>query len=136
MREISTASVGGKKRIYERDIVLLPSHFAKEESGKKRIRIPRGEVREYLSANNLLGKITLHSNMTQQDIFDDIRDIFQKPMKNKKDFDFTVLQPTGGGSKTLTIPCHSRSFEWSATSIVSKNTKTPIYLLANEDIEV
>ena len=38
MREISTASVGGKKRIYERDIVLLPSHFAKEESGKKRIR--------------------------------------------------------------------------------------------------
>ena len=101
-----------------------------------RIRIPRGEVRESLSANSLLGKITLHSNMTQQDIFDDIRDIFQKPMKNKKDFDFTVLQPTGGGSKTLTIPCHSRSFEWSATSIVSKNTKTPIYLLANEDIEV
>ena len=74
--------------------------------------------------------------MTQQDFFDDIRDIFQKPMKNKKDFDFTVLQQTGGGSKTLTIPCHSRSFEWSATSIVSKNTKTPIYLLANEDIEV
>ena len=103
MREISTASVGGKKRIHKRDIVLLPSHFAKEESGKKRIRIPRVEFSEYLSANSLPGKITLHSNMTQQDIFDDISDIFRKPMKNKKDFDFTVSQPAGGGSKILTI---------------------------------
>ena len=62
---------------------------------------PRGEVREYLSCNNLLGKITLDSTM-----FDDIREIFKKPMKNKADFDFTVLQPR---SKTLSVPCHSKS---------------------------
>ena len=74
--------------------------------------------------------------MTQQEILDDIRETFQKPMRRKADFDFKVLQPTGGGSKTLTVPCHSKNFEWSASSIVSKITKTPIYLLANEDIKV
>ena len=135
IRNVSGTSTR-KKRIYERDIILLPSHFANEDNGKKCIRIPRGEVREYLSSNNLLGKITLDSTMTQQEIFDDIRETFQKPMRNKADFDFIVLQPTGGGSKTLTVPCHSKNFEWSASSIVSKNTKTPIYLLANEDIKV
>ena len=73
--------------------------------------------------------------MNQDDIFDEIRDIFKCPMKTKQDVKFTVLQLTGGGNKTLTIPAVSKSFEWTAASIAGKNSKTPVHTLANEELK-
>ncbi|XP_019862007.1 PREDICTED: G2/M phase-specific E3 ubiquitin-protein ligase-like [Amphimedon queenslandica] len=73
--------------------------------------------------------------MSQEAIFDEIRDVFKKPMRNNSNFKFIILQPTGGGSKSLTIPALSESFVWTAASLAGKNAKCPIYLLADEELK-
>ena len=116
--------------VYERDIILLPPSYIPDSMDGK-ITIPRGD-REILASNSLIGKIALQSTMSEDEIFDEIRDIFQGPMKNNKEFNFVILQPTGGGSKNLMIPAVSKHFQWTASSVAGKNSKTPVLLYTSK----
>ena len=66
--------------------------------------------------------------MSQDEIFDEIRRVFSGPMKGDSTFRFEVLQPTGGSSKSLTVPALSSSYEWTASSILPKNAKVSLYI--------
>ena len=100
------------------------------EKYSNKIPIPRD--RERLSRSGLIGRISLNSSMTQEEIFAEVRNVFRGPMNGSTTFPFEVLQPTGGSSKSLTVPALSDTYEWSATSIVPKNAKSPIYVRAKE----
>ena len=114
----------------DRDIILLPNSF-KDECGL--IKIPRGKAsRECLAANGLVGRICLSTNMTELHIFDEIRSIFRSPMNEDMEFSIRILQMSGGGSKTLTIPVVSSTYKWTASAVAGKNAKCPIYVLAND----
>ena len=113
---------------YDRDIICLPKSYGRSSN----IPIPRSHTQ--LSKNGLIGKIRLTSDMTQEDIFDEIRSVFRGPMQGSSTFLFDVLQPAGGHSKSLTIPALSDSFKWTASAIVSKNAKVPLYVLAKEPL--
>jgi hypothetical protein len=71
--------------------------------------------------------------MSEDDIFDEIRSVFKGPMRGNK---FSILQGTGGSSKTLVIPSLSSSYQWTASAVAPKNVKTPIYILAREPLKV
>ncbi len=118
---------------FDRDIILLPKSYGKHNS----VKIPRsGAARDFLSQNGLIGKIRLVSDMCEYAILDEMRSVFEKPMGSDKCFPFEILQPTGGCSKSLTIPSRSSNFEWNASSVAGKNTKMPIYILAQSDLMV
>ena len=122
----------GKDFVYDRDIVCIPKC-----SGTSTIKIPRSkDVREMLGRNGLIGKIRLMSSMSERQIMDEIKSVFTKPMKGKADFAFKILRPSGGSSKTLSIPALSSSFRRTAGVIAGKNSKMPIYIMADEDLEV
>ena len=74
--------------------------------------------------------------MTQEHIFSEIHSAFAKPMRNSLNFRFVMLQPTGGTSMKLTIPSLSSSFEWTASSDAGKHAKTPVYIMAEDALEV
>lgn len=59
-----------------------------------------------------------------------------EPMNNDRYFAFSVLQHTGGASKSLTIPAVSTSYKWKASGVAGENAKTPIYILAKEELKV
>ena len=88
--------------------------------------------RSELSRNGLIGNIT--SSMNQDEIFDEIRSIFRKPMGESTTFQFDVLQPIGGKGKGLTVPALSPNYQWTASSILPKNAKCPLYILAKEPL--
>ena len=84
------------------DIILLPKAFKVERSLMK---IPRGQAcHESLAANGLIGKICLTSDMTKEDVLDEIRCVFSVPMNQDPDFPVNILQMSHGGSKALTVP--------------------------------
>ena len=64
----------------------------------------------------------------------EIRSVFCKAMDNRDDFPFVFLQPTGVGSRCLTIPAVSASFMWTAQQVA--RLKTPIYILAQDELAV
>ena len=85
VHKIQSAGVSKKRHTtYERDIIL-PSSFTAQQESTGKISIPRKE-RDYLASKSSIGKISLDSSMNQDDISDEICDIFKSPMKNKKDF--------------------------------------------------
>ena len=101
------------------------------------ITIPRSkEIRDFLARNGLMGKIRLSSSMTEEEIMSEIRSVFSVPMKNQSNFAFKILQPSGGSSKSLSVPALSSSFKWTASAIAGKNSKMPIYVLASDELEV
>ena len=101
------------------------------------VSIPRSlESREFLGRNKLIGRIHLDSNMEENEIFDEIRSVFEVPFGNSSSFQFEVLQAAGESSKMLTVPATSSSFKWTASSIVSKSPKTPIYIMAIDELKV
>ena len=55
-------------------------------------------------------------------------------MNGSTTFPFEVLQPTGGSSKSLTVPALSNTYEWNATNISPKSAKTAIYIRAKEPL--
>lgn len=59
----------------------------------------------------------------------------QQLMGGRPDFPFVFLQPTGAGSRTLTVPNVSACFEWSAQQ-VSKlgSTNQCIYIMAKDQL--
>ena len=98
----------GKLNVYERDIVCLPHNFVKHGDI---IDIPRKKhIRHYLAVNKLVGKIQLNSNMTESDIFNEIRSVFRVPMGYSEYFRFKILQSSGGDSRSLIIPELSPSY--------------------------
>ena len=113
---------------YDWDIICLTKSYGRSSN----IPIPRS--RTQLAKNGLIGKIRLTSDMTQDDIFDEVRSVFRGPMDGSSTFLFDVLQPAGGHSKSFTIPALSDSFKWTASAIVSKNAKVPLYILAKESL--
>lgn len=72
--------------------------------------------------------------MSEEEIFDEIRSVFRVPMGENSSFSFDVLQPTGGKRKELIIPALSSSYKWTASSIVPKNAKSPLYIIAKEPL--
>ena len=74
--------------------------------------------------------------MTESEIMDEIRSVFRKPMNEDLLFRFEILQHSGFGSKCLSIPEVSSSYEWSASSVAGKKTKSPIYILALDKLKV
>ncbi len=138
IKEIQTSTAPKQKKrliVYDRDIILLPETYMPDKGSDGKIMIPRRE-REYLASHSIIGKITLASNMSQDDIYDEILEVFKIQMNNNMDFQFTVLQPTGGGSKSLIVPALSKNFTWTASSIAGKNARSSIYILANESMKV
>lgn len=120
-----------KERIYtyDRDIVCLPANYSQ---GKSSISIPRN--REKLAKKGLIGKIRISSEMSQEEIFQEIRSVFRVPMNGNSSFQFQVLQQTGGRSKSLMVPAVSDSFKWTASAIAPKNAKVPLYVIAKEPL--
>ena len=120
---------------YERDIICLPHSYYKKMSVNC-LPIPRGnKARQYLARHGLLGKITLTSDMNESQIMSEIYAIFKDSFGRDKS-SFSILQPTGGFSKSLTIPRVGSLFKWSASSVAGKNPKVPVYILANEPLKV
>ena len=120
---------------YERDIICLPHSYHKKMSGNC-VPIPRGtKVRQILARHGLLGKITLTSDMEESQIMSEISSVFEDCF-GKEGFRFSILQPTGGFSKSLTIPRVGSLYKWSASSVAGKNSKVPVYILADEPLKV
>ena len=118
---------------YDRDIICLPKSYANEGL----IKIPRKRaIREFLASNKLIGKIQLSSDMTESQIMEEIRSVFYEPMDDDPLFRIIILQPSGGDSKCLNIPVVSSSYKWTASAVAGKNAKVPIYILAENELEV
>jgi len=119
-------------KTWDRDILCIPKGGRRTGGG---ISFPRGRFRAYLARSGLIGKLHLTSEMSDQDVEDEIRTIFRGPMLNNSSFPFLYLQSTGGGSKTLTIPSQSSSFKWTPQQVahLSGHSGT-IYILAQEDL--
>ena len=120
----------GRNIVYDRDIICLPNSMLADN----KVAIPR--YREELASNGLIAKIRLYSSMSESKIFDEIRSVFRGPMSDKGDFRFTILQPTGGGSKSLIVPALSPTYQYTASAAAGKNSKMPIYILALDDLKV
>ncbi len=106
---------------FDRDIMCLPKSLV-EIGGL--IKIPRKrKVRDFLATNCLIGKIRLTSTMSESDVMNEIRSVFEEPMDDDKLFRFKILQPSGGSSKSLSVPVRSTSFKWTASSVAGKNTR-------------
>lgn len=119
---------------YDRDIICFPESF----SGKDGlVKIPRqSSVRDYLASNHLIGKIRLNSNMSEALIMNEVRSVFEVAMSGNPCFPFRIMQMSGGSSKTLCETVVSSSFRWTASAIADRNAKVPIYILANEELNV
>ena len=65
--------------------------------------------------------------MTEDELMSEIRLVFYSQMDEDEFFQFSTLQPSGEGSKTLSVPFVSSSFKWSACSIAVRSTRGPVY---------
>jgi len=75
--------------------------------------------------------------MSEEEVKAEIRSVFCKPMQGKNDFIFLYLQPTGAGSRSLSVPSVSVSFSWSAQQVVKLAVnKQTIYILAEDDLQL
>jgi len=124
-----------KVSTYDRDIVLLPPECFVTDGGK--IRLPKTKLDwEFLVANKLIGKIQLRSDIDEPRIRAEIRSVFHTPMGCNPAFLFTFLQQSGGGCKFLMVPELSSSYRWTAGAVSGRNAKVPIYILAEDELEV
>ena len=73
--------------------------------------------------------------MSEDEVELEIRGVFANQMWNRNDFPFSYLQPTGAGSRTLTLPSVSHSFHWTPQQVAKLGShKQPIYILAKEEL--
>ena len=72
-----------------------------------------------LRARGLLlqGKVTVTSQLTEDEIRSEIRSAFVEAMGNDSSFPFTFLQTSGCGAKILAVPSLSTSFQWNAQEV-------------------
>jgi len=100
---------------YNRAIICLPHWHAKKG---KTIKIPRS--RDDLSKHGLIGKVRLSSDMTEEEVLDEIRSVFHTQMNYDPFFKFHILQAAGGTSKSLTIPAVSSSFNGQLLQLLAR----------------
>lgn len=99
------------------------------------VTYPRGKVRAKLGESGLIGKLRLSSAMTVEEVEKEVRSVFSQPMGGMSDFPFSFLQPTGMGSRTLTVPSTSSSFSWTAQQVAKlAGYKQVIYILAHDEL--
>lgn len=108
---------------YVRDILCMPASWCKNP---RKVAIPRGERRNYLAENGLLGKIEFNSEMSATEIDLEICKVFASPMgltstdlENEKRFEFRFLQRAGAGSRTLCVPSVSDTFQWNGRHVAT-----------------
>jgi len=90
-------------KTWDRDVLCIPKGGRCTGGG---INF-RGRFQANLARSGLIGKLHLTSEMSDQDVEDEIRTIFRGPMLNNSSFPFLYLQSTGGGSKTHHKAHHS-----------------------------
>ncbi len=77
----------------------------------------------------------LLSSITVEEVGDEVRSVFKKPMNGRRDFPFKFLQPTGAGSRTLTVPSVSASFSWTAQQVAKLGTvNQAVYIMAKDNL--
>ena len=127
---------GGSKRpktiqVWDRDIICLP-----KRDDSTTFPFPRGKFRNLLGVNGLIGKIRLTSDMGEEEVENEIRSVFRWPMDGRDDFMFSFLQSTGVGTRTLTIPSVSASFQWTAQQVAKLGSyKQAIYIIAIDELQ-
>lgn len=116
---------------WDHDIICLP------QTKKTLISYPRKKNRAKLGAVGLQGKIRLSSEMTVEEVLNEIRSVFNAPMGGKQDFKFLFLQRVGVGAKALTVPSVSSTLTWTAQQVARLGGyKQPIFILAQEPLAV
>ena len=110
--------------------MCLPKSFG--DGGE--IAIPRAATRAELASLGLTGKIHLESWMNEQEVMAEIRSVFQGPMHGDPAFPFGILQCPGAGSRSLTVPSVSSSFQWTAKQVVQAAGQGYIYIIAHKDL--
>ena len=101
---------------YYRDVICLPPSLV---GGTRIIPIPRGKQRAKLAELGLQGKVTLSSDMSEEEIFREIRSAFADAMGKDDAFPFTFLQCAGSGAKSLSSPSLSTSFQWTVPEVIN-----------------
>ena len=99
------------KTPWDRDIVCLPNSLMEKN---KYIPFPRGKTRALLACNGLIGKLHISSEMSESDVFGEMRSVFKGAMQGDPNFPFKLLQPTGEGSRSPPI---SDTFHWTAQQV-------------------
>ena len=120
-----------KKKTWTKDIVCLPKDYS---HSKEDISIPKGAKRTELAKLGLVGKISLQSSMSTEEVKSEVRSVFKEAMGGKESFQFKFLQPVGGGCKSLFDPQTSSSFEWTAKDVVQSSGRGAVYIVAEDDL--
>ncbi len=124
---------------YMRDIILLPKIFQCPDGD---ISIPRSTKRSKLGQAGLVGKIELHSTMSDCEVRREVCEVFSVPMgllesdiKNNDLFPFIYLQRAGAGTRSLCLPSVKESFQWNGKQVASlAKSGSFIYLLAEAEL--
>ncbi len=117
--------------------MLLPIDYTTNGADERCIPYPRGKCRANLARQGLLGKVHLSSDMSIEDVQNEIRSVFKSTMGNDVAFLFKYLQASGGGSRSLTIPSVSASFRWTAQQVAKLgNQKNIIYIMAKKELDL
>ena len=75
--------------------------------------------------------------MSVKEVEMEIRSVFGNVMENDTSFPFQYLQATGGGSRSLSAPSVSASFQWTAQQVAKLgNQRNTIYILAGRDLNL
>lgn len=74
-----------------KDIVCFPMH----EYVNNEVLVPRGKARTALAKLGLMGKLRLTSEMSPEDVKNEISSVFSEVIFNKDDFKFAYLQSAG-----------------------------------------
>ena len=117
-------------KTWNKDIICLPKHY---HSNTQKIPIPRGAKRGEIAMAGLIGKISLTSNMSEEEIREEICAIFTVAFGGDDKFPFRFLQTVGGGTRYLNVPCQTSNLEWTAQDLVSSAGKGAIYILAEKE---
>ena len=68
--------------------------------------------------------------------YDRIHSVFQGAVK-KSSFPFTFLQPTGCGSRSLTVPSVSSQFVWTPQQVAKLGAnKGTVYIMLEEELDI
>ena len=118
---------------WDRSIVCLPQGYG--ACGNSRvIPIPKGKARTALQARGLCGKIRLHSEMTEDEVVNEVRSTFNSSMGHDNNFPFRFLQTGGGGTKSLTVPVVSALFTWTAKEVAKLSGQGCLYIEAEAEL--
>ena len=125
-----TPAKKAKFQEWDQDIMCIPLEYSRGNE----VTIPRGKLRAKLASKGLAGKIRLNSEMSENEIFAEIRSVFSIVMGNDEDFPFEILQSAGGGTKSLVIPGRSTSFVWTGKQVIATAGRGSIYIHANKEL--